>query len=149
MGKNFQETKLPTYWTLPLKRLCLGMMTGGHLNWIRLDYKASSLYSLIADGRYRATSLGRNTWKSLIRGSSLQRNCNQEGFNVYHVGQMARIGIIANQENDCKSPDSRIAFGGGGSWCGTRNSNSCGNEAKCSGDRGDRHTVSFGYIFAQ
>ena len=71
--------------------------------------------SLIADGKYRNTSVGRNTWK-LLTGSqaSLQPNCNKEGFKA--VGDSpshskARIGIIANQQNDCSSRDSRTGFG--------------------------------------
>ena len=42
-----------------------------------------SLSSLIAYGKYRATSLGRNAWRKLIGSqSSLQANCNKEGFNA-------------------------------------------------------------------
>lgn len=52
------------------------------INFIVIDKQASSLYSLIADGKYRNTSLGRATWKTLIgNGASLQNNCNREGFN--------------------------------------------------------------------
>ena len=72
--------------------------------FIVINRHANSLYSLIADGKYRATSLGRNTRKRLIGSrASLQPNCNKEGFNA--VGSSprhskARIGITANQEND-------------------------------------------------
>ena len=61
----------------------------------------------------------------------------------------ARIGIIANQEKNCETPDSRIAFGGGGSYCGQDDNNTVGNEARCGADKGDRSTVGFGYIMAQ
>ena len=47
--------------------------------------QASSLYSLIADGKYRATctSMGHKTWKMLIGPqASLQRNCIKKGFNA-------------------------------------------------------------------
>ena len=88
---------------------------------------AISLYSLIADGQYRATSLGRNTWKSLIGcHASLQTNCNKEGFNVVpdqSAWSKARIGIIGNNENDCKTCDSSIGFGTGGFADDT-----CGND---------------------
>ena len=50
--------------------------------FVSISYPASSLYDLIADGKYRATSLGRQKWKSLISGSSMQINCNKEGFKV-------------------------------------------------------------------
>ena len=111
---------------------------------------ANSLFSLIADGNYRGTSLGRNTWKSLIGAqASLQRNCNREGFNV-RSGELrnsrARIGFIGNQENDCRTCDSRIGFGTGGL---PDNSKSCGNEAHLLSDNGDQSIGAMGYILVQ
>ena len=66
---------------------------------------------MIADGEYRQTNLGRNKWKWLISGSSLQDNCNKEGFNVYSTRARVRLGLIANNENDCDSPNSFIGLG--------------------------------------
>ena len=49
-------------------------------HFILINKTADSLYSLIADGQHRATSLGRETWKSLLGSEgSLQLNCNMEG----------------------------------------------------------------------
>ena len=111
---------------------------------------ANSLFSLIADGKYRATSVGRNTWKSLIGSrASLQPNCNKEGFNAVGDNSLhskARIGITANQENDCGSCDSRIGFGTGGLF---DYSNTCGNEATHSPDNEDKHIKAMGYILVQ
>ena len=105
------------------------------------------MFSLIADGQYRNTSLGRDTWKSLIGSkASLQRKCNKEGFNAvgtYPLSSKARIGIISNNEDVCTSCDSRIGFGTGGY---PDNSTSCGNEAKWSTDNGDKHIKAMGYI---
>ena len=108
------------------------------------------MYSLIADGQYRSTSLGRDKWKSLIGSeASLQKNCNKEGFNA--VGgtpsySKARIGIISNQQDNCASCDSRIGFGTGGLH---DNSNSCGNEARRDSDNRDKHIKTMGYILVQ
>ena len=110
------------------------------------------MYSLIADGQYRATSLGRDTWKLLIGSEAfLQYNCNREGFNA--VGDninsghsKARIGIISNNEDACSSCDSRIGFGTGGY---PDNSSSCGNEAIWSSDNGEKHIKTMGYILVQ
>ena len=123
--------------------------------------QASSLYDLIADGNYRATNLGRQKWKSLIGDSSLQRNCNKEGFNVkltvsgysdFHA--RIRIGIIGNQENDCFSPDSYVGFGGPPAnkrnYCETQNViNTCGNSATCDPDNGLKEIKAMGYIFVR
>ena len=72
-----KETKLASYWTLPFIELRLGMKVEGTTRWITFSYTASSLYSLIADGQYRETSIGKSKWRSLLPRSSLQRNCNK------------------------------------------------------------------------
>ena len=148
-GLDKQETKLPTYWSTHFSRICLGMRVGNQMNFIVINKKASSLYSLIADGKYRSTSLGRNTWKSLLgTQGSLQRYCNKEGFNVRPSGNnnRARIGILANENNDCYGCDSRIGLGTGGH---PDDSNTCGNVAGWSPDNGDKRTKAMGYILIQ
>ena len=122
------------------------MKIGQQINFIVINKQANSLYSLIADGQYRNTSLGRDTWKTLIGPeASLQRNCNKEGFNVRFDTDhsRARIGIVANQEADCLTCDSRIGFGTGGY---PDDYNKCGNEASHSPDNGVKHIKAMGYI---
>ena len=65
-GFDSQEFKLPSYWKTAFSKICLGMKIGRQIKFIVISQQANSLYSLIADGRYRSTSLGRDTWKSLI-----------------------------------------------------------------------------------
>ena len=72
-----KETKLASYWTLPFTELRLGMKVDGKIRWITFNYNAPSLYSLIADGQYRRTSIGKSKWRSLLPRSSLQTNCNK------------------------------------------------------------------------
>ena len=126
------------------------MKIGEQENFTAINKSASSLYSLIADGKYRATSLGRTTWKKLIGSrASLQRNCNKEGFNAVgenHSHSKARIGYIANQENDCRTCDSRIGFGTGGYH---DDSNTCGNQATHNPDNGNKNIRAMGYILVQ
>ena len=119
-------------------------------NFTAINKMAPSLYSLIADGQYRATSLGRDTWKTLIGSqASLQLNCNKEGFNAICSDKMAskaRIGFLGNNENDCSGCDSRIGFGTGGF---NDDSNTCGNEAQVVADNGNKHIKAMGYILVQ
>ena len=125
------------------------MRDGSTTRFAVIHQSANSLYALIADGGYRAVSLGRNKWKSLIGPqASLQANCNKEGFNVMvrSSNSKARIGIIANNENDCSSCDSRIGYGTGGTG---DDSNTCGNEARFLSDNGDKHIKAMGYILVQ
>ena len=149
-GFDFQETKLPTYWETPFSKICLGMKIDHQIKFIVINKHANSLYSLIADGQYRATLLGRHTWKKLIGSqASLQHNCNKEGFNAVCTrsnNAKARIGILGNNQNECSSCDSRIGFGTGGY---PDDSNTCGNEALHSPDNGDKHIKAMGYILVQ
>ena len=145
-GFDEHETKLPTYWNTSFAKICLGMKIGQQIKFIVIEKKANSLYSLIADGEYRQTSLGRDTWKTLIGPeASLQRNCNREGFNAASTRNdrsKARIGIIANNENDCKSCNTRIGFGTAGE---EPDDNTCGNKAVGRNE----HIRAMGYILVQ
>ena len=145
-GFDLQETKLKTYWKTPFSKICLGMKIGQQLRFIFINKTAKSLYSLIADGKYRATLLGRDTWKKVVGPqASLQQNCNREGFNAVSDRPRffrARIGIIANQQNDCFTCNSIIGFGTVGYL-------SCGNKAALQRDNGDKHIQAMGYILVQ
>ena len=122
------------------------MKIGQQIKFLVINKQANSLYALIADGIYRATSLGRNTWKTLIGSrASLQTNCNKEGFNTAGSRKghsKARIGILGNNERECASPDSRIGFGTGGI---SDDSNTCGNN----GHDGKTKIKAMGYILVQ
>nr|XP_058950992.1 uncharacterized protein LOC131778586 [Pocillopora verrucosa] len=149
-GFDGQELKLPTYWNTSFSKICLGMKIDQQLKFIVIHKQADSLYSLIADGQYRNTSLGRDKWKELIGSQgSLQHNCDKEGFNAVCTKEgysKARIGIVGNNENNCFSCDSRIGLGTGGY---PDHSNTCGNEAVANPDNGDKHIKVMGYILVQ
>ena len=149
-GFDGQESKLPTYWNTSFSKICLGMKIDQQLRFIVIHKQADSLYSLIADGQYRNTLLGRDKWKELIGSQgSLQHNCNKEGFNAVCTEEdhsKARIGIVGNNQNNCFSCDSRIGIGTGGY---PNDSNTCGNEAVAYPDNGDKHIKVMGYILVQ
>ena len=72
-----------TYWDTPFSKVCVGMKVGSRIKFAKIDQKADSLHSLIADGQHRATSLGRDAWKDLIGSdASLQVNCNIRGLTL-------------------------------------------------------------------
>ena len=126
------------------------MKINQQLRFIVIHKQADSLHSLIADGQYCATSMGREKWKELIGfQGSLQNNCNREGFNVvcsWSEFSKARIGIVSNNQDECSSCDSRIGFGTGGR---PDNLNSCGNEANLETDNGKKQIKAMGYILVQ
>ena len=148
-GFDVQETKLPTYWKTSFSKICLGMKIGQQIKFEVIAKQANSLYSLLADGQFSSTSLGRTTWKTLIGSqASLQSNCNKEGFNAFCTAKRLsiRIGILGNNENDCDSCDSRIGFGAD-NYLG--DNNTCGNVAIHVGDNGDKNIRAMGYILVQ
>ena len=126
------------------------MKISQQIKFIVINKKARSLYSLIADGQHRSTSLGRNTWKSLIGSeASLQLSCNKEGFNAISDDSglsKARTGILGNEAKDCVKCDSRIRFGTGGRPDDT---NTFGKEAKHSPDNGHKYINGTGYTLLQ
>ncbi|XP_028396197.1 uncharacterized protein LOC114520171 [Dendronephthya gigantea] len=150
-GLTEKQTKLASYWNTPFNKICLGMKVDNQTRWITLNYAAKSLYNVIGDGSFKSTSVGRDAWKSLIDGSVLQNNCNEEGIN--YVGNnngrthfvRARIGIVANNQNDCKSCDSCIGFGTSARCDDDIRNTTCGNIAVC-GQMGNKNTPAFGFI---
>ena len=96
------------------------MKVNGQLRFTVINSQASSLHSLIADGQYRATSLGRSKWIALTDSKAyLQPNCNEEGFNTQKgSNRRARVGILGNNEDDCRTCDSAIGFGVDNRACG-------------------------------
>ena len=146
-GLDNREFKGSTYWRTSFEEICVAMKYNGDLKAFSFLYPASSLYDLIADDRYRPTHLGRNKWKSLIAGSSLQSNCNREGFNVHRSSARVRLGIFSNQENDCDTPDSFIGLG---THFYYNAGITGGNLAHCcSPDNGEKNLKVMGYILVR
>ncbi len=107
-----KESKFPGFNNIRVQSICMGIKVKGMTKWIKAAKSSTSLLDVFKAGTYQPTSLGRSKWLSLISGSELQANCNREGFNVQTPGLMyARIGIMANQENDCHTPDSFVGLG--------------------------------------
>ncbi|XP_028416363.1 uncharacterized protein LOC114540368 [Dendronephthya gigantea] len=154
-GLDGREFKGAAYWKTSFNEICVAMKHGGQLRALSFLHPALSLYDLIADGRYKETNVGRSRWKQLIHGSSLQRNCNREGLNVFYGRSTVkvRLGIIANQENDCNSPDSFLGLGANErvTFCSLRepSRNAAGNAATCSSDNGNKNIKAMGYILVR
>lgn len=112
------------------------------LHWILVRFAhAQTLHSLIADGGYRFTKLGREKWLSLMVNSSLGPGCADEGFNARMNKHRVRIGMVAGEKCPPLSRASLIGFGSTGNY-------SCGN---FKGDNVSKmkYTPSFGYILVQ
>ena len=132
------------------------MKVDGERNWIMINHTANSLLDVIADGAPKQSTAGKDTWRSLMNSSLLEPNCNRKGFNLqpakaYGSYVKVRIGLVANNQDDCNSCHSCIGFGISVSSCqGTyRDSASCGtSKAGCHGKR-NQNMAAFGYILVQ
>ncbi|MCY1011413.1 fibrinogen-like YCDxxxxGGGW domain-containing protein [Nannocystis pusilla] len=154
---DHNEAKLQSFNTVPFADVLVGMeypIGNGPLvlKTVKLaGLNRPSLQNLMS-GAYVATAVGRNAWKSLIDNSSLQPNCNREGFNSvpWNVAgwPRTRIGIVSNQEANCDSPDSYIGIGGDGGQCNV-SGYSVGDLASCGGDNGDKNLAAFGAVFVR
>ena len=122
------------------------MKINQQLRFIVVNRLADSLHSIIADGQYRSTSLGRDEWKKLIgSNASLDHNCNKEGFNAFcgtSYRSKVRIGIVSNDQNECHSCNSLIGFG---IRSPPNDAKSCGNKAR----KGRKSIKAMGYILVQ
>ena len=132
------------------------MHVDGEPNWIMINHTANSLFDVIADGAPKQSTAGKDAWRSLMNSSLLEPNCNRKGFNLqpakaYDSYVKVRIGLVANNQDDCNSCGSCIGFGIALSSCqGTyRDSASCGtSKAGCNGKR-NQNIAAFGYILVQ
>ena len=146
------EAKLETWNSVPFTEVMMGMeqpignMGALDLKYVMIPIDKPSLFSIFNGGKFIPSNIGRNAWKSLISGSSLQPNCNREGFNN---APKTRIGIFSNQENDCNTPDSYIGIGNLGNGCNGVKEARVGNMASCSADNGNKSLVGFGVLFVR
>ncbi|MDB4935039.1 MAG: hypothetical protein JWP87_2011 [Labilithrix sp.] len=143
------EAKLPSFNNLAFTNVRIIMNTGLVSTSAVIPRTATSLSTAFLTAF--PSTLGRAAWKALVPNSSLQPNCNVEGFNsnTSDIGHShVRIGIIGNEGGDgCGSPDSFLGIGGAGYPCG--GSATVGNIAGCSPDNGNVNIASFGYVFVR
>ncbi len=113
------ETKLASFYLLPAKEVRIGMLYNGVTQWRVLTPNLDppqTLRQIFAADAYVATSLGRQSWLSMIAGADIQPFCNQEGFNLKFSDPVrqtkARLGILGNDDTpDCATPDSFVGYG--------------------------------------
>jgi hypothetical protein len=102
-------------------------------------------------------TLTRQDWVGLTTPpATIQANCNDHGINWIPSGTCAtggariRIGLIANDGNDCCTPDSYVGFGGeyDGTFCAPESysAGSMGGSGACTGGG---NVQNFGYLFVR
>eukprot|EP00795_Rhopilema_esculentum_P007866 gene7866-13744_t len=112
-GLNGEEAKFEAFNRMAFNEVCLGFTASGTSQYVKISKSATSFLSVAAGG-FSGTSVARSKWLSLVSGSHLQPGCNLQGFNAHGI---VRIGILANNENDCITPDSYIGIGMTVAYC--------------------------------
>ncbi len=143
------EAKLRSYRTVAFTALRLVLVTGAERRAVEPIVDGASARALFA-GPTRDTGLSRDTWLSLVPGSALQDDCNDEGINVVPAAGFARvrIGIVANNERNCYTPDSRVGLGGAGGADPLTVGNVNPDVGWTWGDE-SRRSASFAYLFVR
>ncbi len=117
--------------------------------WIGIDYQTSSLYSLIAPGKFKALSVqvDAQKWQSLIDGSELPAQCSFQGFNVpskIHQQKRVRLGYLGHKRCVNVYVDEGV-IGFGTKLNGMQHSSGYNFPARDS--NGDKQITAFGYIY--
>jgi hypothetical protein len=122
------EAMFQSYGTVPFTSILLMMETIGstsapNMLQVTPTVTADSLLALMGSATNTVTTtIGRDAWLGLsVPTAVVQANCNIEGINVVPGagtctgtpdGVSIRIGFLANDQDDCCSPNSYVGFGG-------------------------------------
>ena len=152
-GPGKAQVKLNSFVHLPVTQVRVVMEANGSSHSLVVGHKAASLQATFSAGKYVPTVAGRSAWKALIPGSSLQKHCNAEGFNVVappsgFLLPHARLGILGNNENDCITPDSFLGLGVADGVCNTAKL-TAGNLACYGADAGDKSTPAWVWLWVR
>ncbi len=156
-GLDTNEAKLESFNRIPARALRIGMSVAGQTRWLTVPLNISpsqTLYDIFSHNYRVHTTIGRNAWMTLIDGSVLQNNCNEEGLNlaprVANNATGPRIGIVGNDNDECLTPDSYLGIGSiaHGAGCGMGFTATSGNGAACTGAP-FTNTTAFGYVMVR
>ena len=155
------EAKFQSFNVLPFQNVLAAMTPlggAGAVSTLLIPIgDSTSFLHMMNDSSPPSTSLGAAAWKGLsVPTAGLQPNCNAEGVDQQPSGNGAaantghiRLGLLGNDNNDCKTPDSYVGFGGSyAASCAGGVSYSAGvmGGAGCSGGP---NIAEFGYLYVR
>jgi hypothetical protein len=116
---SMSEAKYRAFTEVPFTQVRLVLASGpgnATMGALTLDASSTSFLSLMQSG-YVPAATPRAQWIGLVPGApAIQPYCNQGGINNFFNDPLfrVRIGMVANEQLNCDSPDSYIGVGGGG-----------------------------------
>jgi len=144
IAEDAVNSKFKSYTNLAFGEVLLKMKTGDAWRTMVIPKVGNSMKAVMAAG-YHNTGKGRAAWLNMVPGSAAQNNCGVEGFNNYNGGargNVVRLGVSYNQENDCRTCDTCIGIGctskAAGNWVGC-----------CNGTNGNRNISSIAYLYVR
>jgi hypothetical protein len=141
-GLDSTEAKLQSWNSVPFDVVRVGLTDprDGMTRYLEISRPGTLSISKLFSNTASPTTLGRPAWEGLLSVGSLQPTFCGEGFNIGSSASYAsvRVGIIANQETNCTTPDSWIGIGGfyGTGQCNQSLANSVGNTSPPRSDCG-------------
>jgi hypothetical protein len=144
------EAKLRAFRNVAFSTVRLVLVTGADGRAVEFSAPMASARALFADPT-RDTGISKSTWLSLVPGSLLQDDCNDEGINVAPAGGFARVrlGIVGNNEGNCNTPDSWLGLGGAGGSDGEFAVGNVNPDDTWSWGDQTRRIASFAYLFVR
>jgi cysteine-rich repeat protein len=145
------DMKSRAFSELGFTELRLGLKQSGWPRWLTLAHAAPSLLSVFQDADNQPTAAGRAAWRGLVHAASLRAHCDREGFNLTAGTARARIGLLANDTDDCDSSESLVGFGTAGDASFHDPGRSAGNQAGAGAraDRDEKHAPAHGFLFVR
>lgn len=144
-GKEASTARLWSYGGLAVQQVLVRLVVGGVAREVVVPLPGASLHALLGGKDATETSLGAPAWRTLVPKPGLQPSCQLEGALAGAGGARVRLGVVGNNENDCKTSDSWIGVGGSPGICGGTGL-VAGNVA-CHG--ASAKTGAFAYVFVR
>ncbi len=152
-GLDHNEAKLETFNAIAFTEVRIAMeypIDSGTLRYLVVPVAGARMTELFAPNQQKLTTLGRTAWKDLVGpAASLQLNCNLEGANIYHAQARVRLGLIANEQPDCDTPDSLVGVGVSAAVPCTGPNPAAGNTSCFEGDNGDVQLAAFAWVYVR
>jgi len=112
---DHKEYKSPLFNTQKFSEIMLEFeslenITKGERHHIQFAYNWNSLRDVFNSGTHYINNTTREDWTNLLPKNWLQSNCNAMWFNITYWQTDVRLGISANNENNCGSNDSNLGI---------------------------------------
>jgi hypothetical protein len=157
-GFNQQQAKLDSFSHVGFQEVLVGMNDDGQWEWLsfELSKRYNSLLNAFRTNKHLSPASpppSLSDWENLVSNADMQDNCRRQGLNASegesNDKSRARIGHIANNEDDCEDPDSTIGIGIFGEGNSVTSKYSVGHFRSYDFDQDPVNIEAFGAVFVR